>query len=277
MQEWRQKGPLGKLHNLVVYIRRSTQRIQRFQDQTQGLNLIRDNSTRWNSWFRMIDCYLEPRHREAIDVFTVRDKLTEDQLSEADWDNLQKIRDFLQCFEDATLATEGKAATLEKVLPTMDFLLEQFEEGKARYVNDRYMLPCCNSGWSKLRKYYEYTDQSPVYIAAIVLCPASKWEYFEKTWEHDQVITGEEEMKEFWEEKYKSNAIVNSTPTALASVKSGRENKFVAWQKKKAGIQMEVDEYTRYFQPPLLTEIKDSRSWWLEPTHSVSKRLFVEI
>jgi hypothetical protein len=80
------------------------------------------------------------------------------------------------------------------------------------------------------------------------------------------VITGKEKMKEFWEEKYKSNAIVISTPTALASVQSGRENKFVAWQKKKAGIQMEVDEYTRYLQAPLLTEIKDSRSWWLEPT-----------
>jgi hypothetical protein len=102
-------------------------------------------------------------------------------LSKADWDNLQKIRDFLQCFKDATLSTEGRAATLEKLLPTMDFLLEQFEEGKTRYANDRYMLPCCNSGLSKLQKYYKFTDQSLVYIAAIVLCPASKWEYFKQT------------------------------------------------------------------------------------------------
>jgi hypothetical protein len=98
----------------------------------------------------MIDSCLEPQRREAIDVFAVRDKLIQDQLSKTDWDNLQKIKDFLQCFKDATLSTEGRAATLEKVLPTMDFLLEQFEEGKTRYTNDRYMLLCCNSGWSKL-------------------------------------------------------------------------------------------------------------------------------
>lgn len=267
MQQWRWKGPLGKLHNLVVYIRQSTQRIQRFQDQTQGLNLIRDNSTRWNSWFKMIDSCLDPRRREAIDVFSVRDKLYDDQLSNDDWDNLQKIRDFLQFFEDATLSTEGRAATLEKVLPTMDFLLEQFEDGKTRYANDRYMLPCCNSGWAKLQKYYEYTDQSPVYIAAIVLCPSSKREYFEQTWEAEWVTTGKEKMKEFWEEKYKSKAIV--LPIKSATPIQGqpeRENKFVAWRRKKASIQAELDEYTRYLQAPVLSEIKDSRSWWLEPT-----------
>jgi hypothetical protein len=49
MEQWRRKGPLAKLHNLVVYIQRSTQRIQLFHKLSDGLNLSRDNYTRWKS------------------------------------------------------------------------------------------------------------------------------------------------------------------------------------------------------------------------------------
>jgi hypothetical protein len=41
-------------------------------------------------------------------------------LSEKDWQDLQKIQDFLLFFHDAILATEGHNATIDKVLPTMD-------------------------------------------------------------------------------------------------------------------------------------------------------------
>jgi hypothetical protein len=42
------------------------------------------------------------------------------------------------------------------------------------------------------------------------------------------VATGKEKMKEFWEEKYKSNAIVLSTPSISANEELSWENKFVA-------------------------------------------------
>lgn len=268
MDSWRKKGPLGKLHNLIVYIRRSTQRIQRFRTQTGGLNLIRDNSTRWNSWFKMIDCALDPLRREAIDVFAARDKLEKDALSETDWGYLQKIRDFLQYFEDATLSTEGHVGTLDRVLPTMDFLLEHFEAAKIQYQEDRYMAPCCNSGWAKLDKYYALTGRTPVYIAATVLCPAFKWEYFESTWEDVWITRGKVKMQEFWEEKYKSKAIVlpPRANTATTVQHQQRENQYQAWRRKKAGVQTEVDEYARYLQAPILSEVKDALAWWLEPT-----------
>jgi len=47
-----------------------------------------------------------------------------DLLSKKDWQDLQKLQDFLLFFYDATLATEGHSATIDKVLLTMDFLLE---------------------------------------------------------------------------------------------------------------------------------------------------------
>ena len=79
------------------------------------------------------------------------------------------LEDFLLFFHDATLATEGRSATIDRVLPTMDFLLEQFETAKQTYAKDLFMSPCCNSGWSKLDKYYGLTERSPVYIAALIL------------------------------------------------------------------------------------------------------------
>jgi hypothetical protein len=74
-------------------------------------------------------------------------------------------------FYNTTLATEGYSATIDKVLPTMDFLLKQFETAKCTYVNDCFISPCCNAGWAKLDRYYSLTDRSLVYIAALVLSP----------------------------------------------------------------------------------------------------------
>lgn len=56
MENWRQKGPLGKLHNIVVHIQRSPQRVAAFLKLSSGKRLVRDNKTRWNSWYAMIDC-----------------------------------------------------------------------------------------------------------------------------------------------------------------------------------------------------------------------------
>jgi hypothetical protein len=74
-------------------------------------------------------------------------------------------------FYNATVATEGRTATIDRVLPTIDFLLEQFESAKETYANDPFIGPCCNSGWAKLDKYYSLTERSPVYITALVLSP----------------------------------------------------------------------------------------------------------
>jgi len=53
LEAWRQKGPLGKLHNIITWISRSTQRRERFEEKvqhlhgmgTKALGLIRGNTT----------------------------------------------------------------------------------------------------------------------------------------------------------------------------------------------------------------------------------------
>jgi hypothetical protein len=98
-----------------------------------------------------------------------------DMLLPEDWKDLEKLQSFFLWFYDATLSTKFRGATIARVLLTVDFLLEQFEDGKRKYQDDIFMGPCCNSGWKKLDKYYSLTERSPVYIAALVLCPQWKW------------------------------------------------------------------------------------------------------
>jgi hypothetical protein len=95
---------------------------------------------------------------------------------------LQKLQDFLLFFHHATLATEGHGSTIEQVLPTMDFLLEKFEEAKCMYALDSFVSPACNAGWAKMDKYYSISDRSPVYIAALVLSPQWKFKYIDDNW-----------------------------------------------------------------------------------------------
>ncbi|KFY19813.1 hypothetical protein V493_07824, partial [Pseudogymnoascus sp. VKM F-4281 (FW-2241)] len=57
MERWRKKGPLSKLHNIVVHIQQSTQRRVKFKQLSSGLSLVRDNATRWNS---CTDSFLGP-------------------------------------------------------------------------------------------------------------------------------------------------------------------------------------------------------------------------
>ena len=68
---WRKKGPVGKLHNLVKWIKASPQRLEAFREaakeshKIQGFRLSEEptfelclrqnNATRWNSTYLMIE------------------------------------------------------------------------------------------------------------------------------------------------------------------------------------------------------------------------------
>jgi hypothetical protein len=44
------------------------------------------------------------------------------------------------------------------------------------------MASIFNSGWAKMEKYYNITEESPTYITILVLDPNSKWKYIESNW-----------------------------------------------------------------------------------------------
>jgi hypothetical protein len=162
-----------------MFVRCSPQRLQEFKKLSENKTLRCDNKTTWNSWYNTIEWALKPDLRRAIDEFCANDPgLQTDRLLYEDWRILNQICNFLRPFEHATKATEGHNATVDEVLQTLDFLLAQFEIGRDMYTSNEHMAPCIDMGWCKLNKYYTRTDQSPVYVAAIVLHPGWKWSYF---------------------------------------------------------------------------------------------------
>jgi hypothetical protein len=56
----------------------------------------------------------------------------------------------------------------------MEWLLQHLEDSKLQHEHDEepYLRIGCNLGWMKLDKYYTLTDDSPVYLASLVLHPA---------------------------------------------------------------------------------------------------------
>lgn len=123
IKQWRMRGAIGRLHNIVVFITWTPQRLQKFVALSDGLRLRRDNDTRWNSWYNMVAWALRPKIRQAVTVFCSEEPdLQEDALGPSDWIILAEIHKFLEPFHDATMANESLSNSISEVLPTMDYL-----------------------------------------------------------------------------------------------------------------------------------------------------------
>lgn len=160
---WRRKGPNGKLHNIVKYITRSPQRIQRFEaiqlrnlclrpdDKKHVYKLVQDNATRWNSYYSCARRALDLQN--DIDEFILQEQLSfeskrrressnyrptivNDKLTAEDWHTISLYVDLLKPFKDATLSLEGHSgkskAGMWLVLPMYEKLMQHLEENKER-------------------------------------------------------------------------------------------------------------------------------------------------
>ncbi|KZL65223.1 transposase-like protein, partial [Colletotrichum incanum] len=166
---WRARGPVGKLRNIIRYVRSSPQRSERFlaisneaddtidheeaggdtshgftlyQESSQELNLILSNDTRWNSTYLMLKRAL--LKRTQIDGFILNDKTLgnpsqrlpdDDTLTNEDWNILIELKDILEPLYQQTKRCEGwgrKGAhgRLWEVLSGMEYLLDRLEEWK---------------------------------------------------------------------------------------------------------------------------------------------------
>lgn len=84
---------------------------------------------------------------------------------------------------------EGQYGTLWRVLHGMNYMYEVLEKAQ-KEVNEpgtnlertEHYNTGINAAWMKLEKYFKLTDSSPLYVAAIILHPAWRFEYFEDKW-----------------------------------------------------------------------------------------------
>ena len=128
----RKKEFLGKVYNFTITIYRSPQLVIK-QNKLITTLIPRENATRWNSQERLFAAYLYPRIQYAykrqqqkyLTELPVTNKFTDkDQL------NIEKFQFFLKALVNVTKFTEGLNATIKRVLLTMEFILEYFENGK---------------------------------------------------------------------------------------------------------------------------------------------------
>jgi hypothetical protein len=115
LSAWRKEDPVGKLHNITTFIRVSPQRKKPFKSislaaidnveynskahDPKVLGVVRDNATRWNSTYLMIQWAL--KKSQEIDAFVqvldVRKGETclsqEDRLTQEDWLSCEVGRD----------------------------------------------------------------------------------------------------------------------------------------------------------------------------------------
>jgi hypothetical protein len=263
IEEWRKKGPLGMLHNFIVYLQTSVQRMQDFLRLSKGRRPARDNATRWSSWAKCLKIATSSPVYEAI-VAYFEDYADEecklDKLSDEDWELLRQVHKFLDSLAQTTKALESNVVTLDKVLPAMDFILKRFEDGKAQFADHLHLSKMFNSGWMKMNKYYKMTDETPVYVAALVLNPKWKWSYIHKNWDKAWYAKSKRLLDDLWELYKPQNIIVPLPP------KPKTTNEFLLFlEQQEVTEQVLDDELAHYLSQPKLN-VHDARAWWMEET-----------
>jgi hypothetical protein len=75
----------------------------------------------------------------------------------------------------STAACESKTFTLDLTLLTADYILLQLEKHKNMYSKDLIFALMFSSCWQEINKYYNLTDKTPIYLAALVYL-SRKWD-----------------------------------------------------------------------------------------------------
>jgi hypothetical protein len=232
------------------------------------LNVILDNSTRWNSTYdsirRAIQLYT------AISMFQIENEqeLGDDNLTREDWEELREIAAFLQPFKELTMllqshATRAQHGSVWETLPTLELLLSHVELCKERANKQEVSLAVSiNNCWQVLRKYYAETDNiHEVYANATLLNPTLRLQYFRDHWDGElkayiSVMQGN--CWNHWKEDYLPNRPVAAPIPRKQSILDS----FLAHPQ----VSQPLDEFEVYCsQPPTAVEPSVSFNliqWW---------------
>lgn len=167
-------------------------------------DVVMDNATRWNSSEAMMERgyqlrnpldslvqaevtdwsqYVTARTANGTRLMPKRSRkkpaIVDDKMSGDDW---AVIAEYLAILRPLKIATkrlegrpeEGKYGAIWEVLLTMEWLRKHLEESKMQHEHDEepYLRVGCNLDWMKLNKCYTLTEDSRVYLAALVLHPS---------------------------------------------------------------------------------------------------------
>ena len=204
-EDWRNFGCYGKLHNIVVWVQQSPQRMERFRS-ISDFQLVRNNSTRWHSYYDM--CHRALQVKDALIALTVQEMdLEAEALTASEWEHLANLTEFLYPFRSVTKANEGLLDTIDRMLPAFEFLLGHLERSRQDYAGNQWMSIRIDAAWEKLTKYYAKSDDTAAYMTATVLNPLHKWQWFEESWGTNRALQqwlrkGKQDLRLHWLKHY---------------------------------------------------------------------------
>jgi len=67
------------------------------------------------------------------------------------------------------------------MITTLNILIAYFKASQKRYANNAALISSITTSWYTLNKYYKLTNNSPIYIAALLLYPSYYKQYLTTT------------------------------------------------------------------------------------------------
>lgn len=158
----------------------------------------------------------EPKSQDSLSL-----NIFNNPMMAEDWATLTEYHRLLEPFVDVTMQLQGLVRTkrffgVGHVIPTLEYILAELEEAKTRfeYNPEKHYLAAVEQAWSKANEYYEKLDDSPVYVAGVVLDPRWKWKYFREQWKDNPhwISRAGSQLRGLWESEYKTLNIQQISP-----------------------------------------------------------------
>jgi len=284
MKAFRAMGVLGRLHNVIAHSRSSAGRTAQFVKHV-GRRIPLDNRTRWNSWYNLLDVALEKEAGINEYIKSNLDSLSNDSLSPRDWVSLRMLHQFLQPFKSATLKTQGDCARLDRVLFAMDVLLKHIETSRSEYKQNKDLAARIQICWEKYTEYYNRTEDSPLYAAALILNPSRRLAYIKKWWETEWQTPAIDAVKNLWQGYRTKHPVPDPTPLysgdeVIECEDATSVTKLDAFDRIGRDFEMalcgaypgqEVDEFDEYASgiPSALPKGISPLRWWCQDNQRV--------
>lgn len=216
--------PYYLCHNPLIYYRRVQVLSENFKmlttsEQTpSGLRPLLDVRTHWNSTYIMIRRALQCQN--AYQMVLTDGGHGDLALSAVEWTRLKTLKSLLSIFNILTskISASKSYATISRSIVSYNATLAALEFFRNKPSN-KTTFPdlCCgvDAAYSKLKKYYIQTDNSPIYAIATALHPGMRFEYWRKqNWGTEYETAAQRMVRDYWSTLYKNHkpSYPHSTP-----------------------------------------------------------------
>ena len=144
----------------------------------------------------------------------------------------------------------------------MDVLHKHYQQAFEKFRNKQQLLGCVLTSWHIFDKYYQLSDESPVYAAALILHPSRRKAHILKNWPRSWHRTVFSSVKKLWEDSYKG--LLNDNPTSLfESEPIPDEYELLARELDVVGANSDIDEYETFTTQVPISIDCSPLIWWL--------------